>query len=46
MDLSSGGRRVVWLPPGQAPTVLKINAVLSEAIQRAIDRLDGYLRMR
>jgi hypothetical protein len=34
------------LPPGQAPTVLKINAVLSEAIQRAIDRLDEYLRMR
>jgi len=46
VDLSSGGRRVVWLPPGQAPTVLKINAVLSEAIQRAIDRLDEYLRMR
>jgi hypothetical protein len=36
VDLSSGGRRVVWLP----------NAVLSEAIQRAIDRLDAYLRMR
>jgi hypothetical protein len=46
VDLSSGGRRVVWLPPGQAPTVLKINAVLSEAIQRATDRLDEYLRMR
>jgi hypothetical protein len=46
LDLSSGGRRVVWLPPGQAPTVLKINAVLSEAIQRAIDRLDEYLRTR
>jgi len=46
MDLSSGGRRVVWMPPGQAPTVLKINAVLSEAIQRAIDRVDEYLRMR
>jgi hypothetical protein len=45
-DLSSGGRRVVWLPPGQAPTVLKINAVLSEAIQKAVDRLDAYLRMR
>jgi hypothetical protein len=45
MDLSSGGRRVVWMPPGQAPTVLKINAVL-EAIQGAIDRLDEYLRMR
>jgi hypothetical protein len=36
----------VWMPPGQAPTVLKINAVLSEAIQRAIDRVDEYLRMR
>jgi len=46
VDLSSGGRRVVWLPPGQAPTVLKINTVLSEAIQRAIDRLDAYLRTR
>lgn len=46
VDLSSGGPRVVWLPPGQAPTVLKINAVLSEAIQRAIDRLDAYLRTR
>jgi hypothetical protein len=46
VDLSSGGPRVVWLPPGQAPTVLKINAVLSEAIQRAIHRPDTYLRLR
>jgi hypothetical protein len=46
VDLSSGGRRVVWLPPGQAPAVLRINTVLSDAIQRAIDRLDAYLRMR
>jgi hypothetical protein len=46
VDLSPGGSRVVWLPPGQAPTVLKINAVLSEAIQRAIHRLDTYLRLR
>jgi hypothetical protein len=46
VDLSSGGRHVVWLPPRQAPTVLKINADLSEEIQRAIDRLDAYLRMR
>jgi hypothetical protein len=30
VDLSSGGRHVVWLPPRQAPTVLKINADLSE----------------
>ena len=46
VDLSAGGRRGVWLPPRQAPNVLKINAVLSEAIQSAIDRLDAYLRVR
>ena len=43
--LTSGTeRRVVWLPADKAPTIMKINASLSKAIQKAIANLDVYCR--